>query len=185
MSNSSSFLLNFFKERKTVGAVAPSSRFLAKKMLQNIDFDQVRVVVELGPGTGVFTKKILEKLHPEGKLFVFELNEAFFEILKATFHDPRVVFVNDSAENIKEHLEQQNIQFADVVISSLPLANFPEKLKQSILEASSNVLKEGASFVQFQYSLNARKKIKQHYKDMNISFTPINFPPAFVYHCKK
>jgi phospholipid N-methyltransferase len=185
MGNSSSFLLNFFKERKTVGAVAPSSRFLAAKMLKDIDFDQARVIVELGPGTGVFTKRILEKLHPEGKLFVFELNTAFLEKLKAVFHDSRVVFINDSAEKIKDYLNQHNIKQADVVVSSLPLANFPDTLKNNILQAASDVLKEGATFVQFQYSLNARKKIKTHYKEMNISFTPINFPPAFVYTCKK
>src|SRR3989338_7901463 len=81
MSGRKSFLRNFWKEKKMVGAMSPSSPFLAKKMLKSIDFKTVRVIVELGPGTGVFTRKMLEQLHPEGVLLVFELNDNFMQLL--------------------------------------------------------------------------------------------------------
>jgi phospholipid N-methyltransferase len=48
MPNKKSFLKQFWKEKKMVGAMAPSSRFLAKKMLENIDFSNAKVLVELG-----------------------------------------------------------------------------------------------------------------------------------------
>ena len=81
MPNKRSFLKQFWKEKKMVGAMAPSSRFLAKKMLKNIDFENARILIELGPGNGVFTEKIIEKMHPDAKLLVFEF-QIFRKFLK-------------------------------------------------------------------------------------------------------
>ena len=94
MSDKRSFIRNFWKERKMVGAMAPSSKYLAKKMLERIDFSTAKVIVELGPGTGVFTRKILQKLSPDGILLVFELNDSFMNMLKKEFKDPRVILIH-------------------------------------------------------------------------------------------
>jgi len=163
----------------------PSSRFLAKKMLESIDFEQTKVLVELGPGNGVFTHKMLDKLPKDGNLFVFELNDEFYAALKKEFKDPRVHIIHDSAENIGAHLEKNGFTQADVVLSSLPLANFPSVLKNKILSESHRILKDNGLYIQFQYSLNAKKAIKSFFPSLDISFTPANFPPAFVYTCRK
>lgn len=168
-----------------VGSMAPSSRFLAKKMLESIDFQHSKVIVELGPGNGVFTRKILEQLRPDGVLLVFELNDEFMALLKKEFHDPRVHLIHDSAEKIGDYLHKFGLKQADAVISSLPLANFPQELKERILKESHKVMHEKALYVQFQYSLNAKSHIKSTFKKVSISFTPANFPPAFVYTCRK
>jgi len=180
-----SFLRQFWKERKMVGSMIPSSRFLAKKMLESIDFERTKVLVELGPGNGVFTHKMLDKLPQDAHLFVFELNDTFYESLKKEFKDPRVHIIHDSAENIGVHLEKSGFSEADVVLSSLPLANFPSVLKNKILSESHRILKENGLYIQFQYSLNAKKAIKSFFPSLDISFTPVNFPPAFVYTCRK
>lgn len=185
MSDKRSFIRNFWKERKMVGAMAPSSKYLAKKMLKRIDFSTAKVIVELGPGTGVFTRKILQNLSPDGILLVFELNDSFMQMLRKEFKDPRVILIHDSAEKIGEYLEKHGYSHADVVVSSLPLANFPSELKNRILTESHRVMHPDSLYVQFQYSLNAKKNIKQFYKQVDIAFTPANFPPAFVYYCKK
>ena len=56
------FLSEFIKEFKTVGAITPSSKFLMKKMLSKIDFSKNVFLIELGPGTGVFTTEILSRM---------------------------------------------------------------------------------------------------------------------------
>jgi phosphatidylethanolamine/phosphatidyl-N-methylethanolamine N-methyltransferase len=71
------------------------------------------------------------------------------------------------------------------VVSSLPLANFPEKLKMNILTKSAASMHEESLYIQFQYSLNAKKAIKSVFSSVGITFTAVNFPPAFVYTCKK
>jgi phospholipid N-methyltransferase len=180
------FLKEFFKEKKTVGAISPSSKHLAKRMLENIDFKKSKVIIELGPGTGVFTRIITSELAEDGKLMIFELHDAFYESLKKEFaNDKRVVIINDSAENIGKHLKEQGIDEVDVVVSSLPLTNFNKILVADILKQSHKCLKQSGLYIQFQYSLNAQKLLKGVFKTVRITFTPRNIPPAFVYTCIK
>lgn len=180
------FLKEFFKERKTVGAISPSSKSLTKKMLKNVDFKNANVIVEYGPGTGVFTRRIIESMNPDAKLYVFELHEPFFVSLKKEFeNDKRVLVINDSAVNVRKYLELDNKKYADVIISSLPLTNFDQKLTMRILKSAEIALKPEGQYIQFQYSLNARKLLIKIFSSISIQFTANNLPPAFVYTCKK
>ena len=97
MLSSKSFFQRFLKEKKMVGAISPSSIFLTNKMLENIDFEKTKVLVEIGPGTGVFTKKVLSRMQPNSVFLVFELNTDFFQELQTKIVDKRVIFINDSA----------------------------------------------------------------------------------------
>lgn len=185
MAKKAAFLKQFWQEKKMVGAMSPSSRYLAHKMLKNIDFKKAKVLVELGPGTGVFTKRILDAMNPDAKLLVFELNDNFYESLRQEINDDRMILIHDSAEYINRYLKEENLLNTDYVISSLPLANFPNKLKANILNASYDALKNNGKYIQFQYSLNSKKELEACFESVHISFTPLNFPPAFVYTCIK
>lgn len=179
------FRKQFWSQRNIVGAIAPSSRFLAKKMLQNIDFKNAKIIIELGPGTGVFTEEIISKMAPDAQLLVFEINDAFYHSLVGKIKDERVHLIHDSAEKIEHYLSHHNLDKADVVVSSLPLAVFSPELRTGIITASKSALHTHGKYIQFQYSLQARTLLKKFYKRVNISFTPLNFPPAFVYTCLK
>jgi phosphatidylethanolamine/phosphatidyl-N-methylethanolamine N-methyltransferase len=181
----SNFLQQFWKEKKRIGAMAPSSRFLAQKMLENINFDQDQVIIELGPGTGVFTEKLLSKMTTGSHLLVFEVNDNFYAQLKQQLQDDRLILIHDSAEKLDFYLAKYHLEKAHVVLSSLPLANFPETLTQTILKASKDALLPNGKYIQFQYSLQAKKEIETIFGEAQISFTPLNFPPAFVYTCTK
>ncbi|MBI2259935.1 MAG: methyltransferase domain-containing protein [Flavobacteriia bacterium] len=180
-----SFLKSFFADKKMVGSMTPSSKFLTQKMLKNVDFKKAKLIVELGPGTGVFTEKILENLSSDAHLMIFELNDGFFENLQKRIVDPRIIWVNDSAEKIHEYLQKNGFLFADYIISSIPLANLPKKITENILSDSYSCLKNQGKFIQFQYSLLSKKLIDNQFQTVHISFTPLNIPPAFVYTCIK
>ena len=175
MSEKKSFIRQFWKEKKMVGAMAPSSRFLAQKMLANIDFNEAKVIIELGPGTGVFTDKILDQMSADAVLLVFELNENFCNQLQKRITDKRAHIIFDSAEKIEYYLAEYELEKADVVVSSLPLANFPQDIRDSVLKASHNSLKPVGKYIQFQYSLQSKKHIKKVFDDISIDFTPLNF----------
>ncbi|MGA8943791.1 MAG: phospholipid methyltransferase, partial [Thermoactinomyces sp.] len=66
------FFSKFVQSPRQVGSIAPSSKFLAKKMLAPIDWKHASVIAELGAGTGALTKYIHLFKHPDCKLFVFE-----------------------------------------------------------------------------------------------------------------
>lgn len=185
MTTKKGFLKQFFKEHKVVGAMSPSSKFLGEKMLKNVDFENSDLLIELGPGTGVFTELILERLKPNSRLLVFELNDHFYSNLKHKIKDKRVQLIHDSAENIAQYLSEDEKGKIDVIISSLPLAIFDPELRTSVLDRSHEVLKNNGTFVQFQYSLQAKGMLKNKFSKVDIQFSLMNFPPAFVYNCKK
>lgn len=182
MTTKRKFLKEFWKDKQMVGAISPSTRFLGEKMIENVDFDKARMIVELGPGTGVFTELILNRMHPDAKLLVFELNDSFYQNLAKRFDDPRVQIIHDSAEKIADYTDGKKV---DAVISSLPLMVFSEELRNNVVNAAYDSLKKDGKYMQFQYSLQSKKLLQSVYKTVSVKFTMKNLPPAFVYTCSK
>ena len=171
-----------FKD-KSVGAMAPSSRFLAAKMLNHVPIKEAKVIIELGPGTGVFTEKIIQKMGADTQLIVIELNDHFYEALAHKIQHPNVHLIHDSAEQIHQILNDLQLEKADLIISSLPLAMFPSELRHAILDAARENLRPKGHFVQFQYSLQAHSLLKKCFHKVKLDFTPFIFPPGFIYTC--
>jgi len=181
--------INFFREAvkniKTLGTIAPSSRFLSRKMLRKIDFQKAEVLVELGPGNGAITNYILESLAPNATLICFEINDNFYHQLKKIEH-PQLIVLKASAEKIEEELAKLNIHKLCCIISSLPLTIIPDEVSDEILKNSYKILENNGTFIQYQYSLTYYKKLKKVFKEaISLEFEPLNIPPAFIYHCKK
>lgn len=170
---------------KTSGTIMPSSRFLVKKMLHEIDFSKADVIVELGPGNGVITKKILNKLHPKAILICFEINDSFYDELTKIKH-PQLKVVKKSAEMITDELKKLGYSKSCHIVSSLPLTNIPEEISRNILKNSYSSLEKNGTFIQFQYTLTYFKKLKTVFdKAVSLDFEMLNLPPAFIYRCKK
>lgn len=184
-SMSKAFIKQFWKDKKMIGSIVPSSKFLCAKMLNNIPFETAKLIIELGPGTGIFTEKIIEKMGSNTQLLVVELNLDFFQNLKDTITHPNVHIKQDSATKIGILSKNLGFEKADIIISSLPLANFPAELRHSILKTVNETLSDNGNFMQFQYSLNAYKTLKSLFHTVKLKFTALNFPPAFVYTCTK
>ncbi|MFT4601861.1 MAG: phosphatidylethanolamine/phosphatidyl-N-methylethanolamine N-methyltransferase [Arenicella sp.] len=175
------FLSTFFSERKQVGAVAPSSRFLVKSMCDKIDFKSAKVIIELGPGTGVFTSELLKRANKDTKILTLELNENFYNLLKDKFQDDRLEILYRSADEITQILSERGIDKVDAILSSLPLTVIPKEIKEQIITQSFEALKEDGIYVQYQYSLSAKKLLENTFGKMKMGFVPVNMPPAFVY----
>ncbi|MEN9699509.1 MAG: rRNA ((1402)-N(4))-methyltransferase [Bacteroidota bacterium] len=178
-----SFLREFFKANKMVGSILPSSRFLSKKMLRPIQFDSAAVIVEFGPGTGVFTKALLSQMGPKCQLVVIELNDAFYQRLKRQFHDPRLHLIHGSASDLGNILKQLQLGKADYILSSLPLTNFPQELRNAILTEAKTQLSMKGLYIQFQYSRGLKSLYAQHFKHVSLDYTALNVPPAYIYTC--
>ena len=182
---SKAFIKQFWKDKKMIGSMMPSSKYLAAKMLNHIPFKNTKLIIELGPGTGIFTEKIIQKLDSTTQLIVLELNKEFYKELKTKINLPNVHIKEASADKIGEIMLELGFKKADIIISSLPLANFSVKLRNSILEVVKESLNDNGSFIQFQYSLNAYKSLKKLFPIVKLNYTVLNFPPAFVYTCSK
>ena len=85
---------------RNIASVAPSSRHLARAMLEGVPISGVRTVVELGAGAGAITRVLLKSLQPQATLLAFEINPEFISYLQESFSDPRLVLLNARAESL-------------------------------------------------------------------------------------
>jgi len=178
------FLLQYVFKPRTVGAVLPSSRFLARKMVAGINFLGAKCVVEFGAGTGVFTEKIVERCGMDTTVLVFEMNESFAIPLQEKYaHLPNVHILCDSAANIGAYLQEHKFEYADYIISGLPFASLPQEVSHNILDETRRWLKPGGLFVTFQYSLLKKGLIEGYFSDIEITREYRNVPPAYVLRC--
>lgn len=179
------FIKSFFKNPLRVGALVPSSPYLADKMADLADFSGAKCVVEFGSGTGSVTKKILRRLPEDCVLLSFEIEKSFAEQLKKSIGDKRLIVINDSAEQLAKYLKKYGHKRADCVISCLPLASLPNNITKRILETAKEFLKDGGYYIQIQYSLNDFNNLKNIFPKVRLGFEIRNFPPAFIYICEK
>jgi phosphatidylethanolamine/phosphatidyl-N-methylethanolamine N-methyltransferase len=171
------FLRELLRNPKSISAMAPSSRWLAKAMTAHLG-PQTGRVVEFGPGTGIFTRAILAQgVRPEN-LTLFEVNRDFALHLRAAF--PGVTVVNGGAQTIDAH-----VQHVGAVISGLPLLSFPADLNMAIMTGAFAALKPGGTFTQFTYG--PKSPLPEPIRtalNLRVSAGPkiwLNLPPARVY----
>lgn len=177
------FARNFFKYPSMLGSVIPSSRFLVKHLMAQVDWDRVRVLVEFGPGVGTITREALKRMRPDAVLLVIELNEEFVEYLSATIRDPRLRVVHGSAANVRRILAEQGIAFADYIISSIPYSLLPEAARQEIVTESRRALKAEGSLLVFQYNRTLLPYLKSNFSSVKLNVHFLNILPALIFHC--
>lgn len=179
----------FFRESirsmRTMGSVAPSSRFLCRTIAQKIDPARAQVVVELGPGDGVVTRYLLRRLGPQARLLVFEINPVFVEKIGRELDDHRLLIIHDSAENMGQHLSQHGITAIDYLVSGIPFVVLPEVLAKNIIDTCRRWLRPGGWFIQFHYSPWLVGFYRRIFGNAKVDFVPLNFPPAIVISCER
>src|SRR3954467_9053440 len=116
------FLRSFIDGPRRVGAVLPTSRYTVRATLDMALVAQARLVVELGAGTGPYTREIVRRLRPDARLLAFELDPALAERLAADVTDPRVQVITDSAANLDAYLDGRR---PEVIVSGLPQPPLP------------------------------------------------------------
>ncbi|MCY6485773.1 SAM-dependent methyltransferase [Clostridium aestuarii] len=180
------FIRNFIKYPDMIGAVWPSSKFLAKKMITDVNFENAKCIVEYGPGTGIFTNELIKNKKENTILLVLELNKELYNTLEEKYSNIKNVhIINDTAENVGMYVNQYGFECADYIISGLPFTAFPEELSKSILTNTLEILNKEGKFITFQYTLLKKNFMKKFFPSININFEMINIPPAFVFSCSK
>jgi phospholipid N-methyltransferase len=149
MSDHLLLLGRFLRSPRTVGTIAPSSQVLAREMLRHIDFAVGPRVVELGIGTGAFTRQIDERLGPKGSYLGVEIDPEF--VARAQKQWPRLECVCASAETLPALLKARGLLHVDHVISGLPFASLPGVVTRAILAALHDSIRPGGTFTTFQY----------------------------------
>lgn len=173
------YLRRFVARPAQIGSVAPSSPFLTRAMLRDIDWAVMGTVAELGAGTGVFTQAIDGERVSGSRFLSFEKDDSLRAELRRRF--PRVEWHSD-ATALRSMLGPAGV---DCVISGLPFANFRPALRRALLQDIASVLRPGGRFIAFQYSLQLRGELRARFADLDIELVVRNVPPAVVYRCRR
>lgn len=177
------FLRLSVKNLRTIGSISRSSPSLCRQIAKSAQVQNAKVVVEMGAGDGAVTHHLLECLPPDALLLVFEVNEDFVAMLRATFQDPRLHIIHDSALHAPKYLQSLRVGPVDCLVSSIPFAVLPDATAQAILETYQKVLRPGGLFVQYHYTPWMWPVYKRLFGNVKLNFVALNLPPAVVMQC--
>jgi phospholipid N-methyltransferase len=180
------FFGKFLRHGTTIASIWPSSPSLARATIKEIDWSSVKVVVELGAGTGPITDQIIRKLKPHTTFIAIERDHDFAKILQRRFsHCKNVEIVQCDVRDLDGVLKARGIKHVDAFVSGLPTPTLPKPVRNRMLASVRRYLVDGGVFsniteIPFWY-WNYYKKF---FNDVSFDLVMKNMPPGGVYHCR-
>ncbi|WP_412509239.1 class I SAM-dependent methyltransferase [Roseovarius sp. SYSU LYC5161] len=163
-----------------VVAIAPSSAAVARRMTEGIQ-KVSGPVVEIGPGTGSFTRAILARGVTPERLTLLETNERFCDTLHRNF--PGVTVLNKPAQDIAT----LGLESVGAVVSGVPVLARP-RIQREVLGRAFGIMAPDGFFTQITYSPHAPVS-PQVQRELGVRAEKratvwANLPPArvFVFH---
>lgn len=180
-----SYIKNFIKD-PDVAAITPSSQFLVRRVCKWINFDEPSVIVEYGPGTGVFTRHIAKHMTDDSRLILIESNDEFIEALRDEFGaDQRVEIHHDLAQHIDDILKDAGETRADYVVSGIPFSFLDEDVKQELLDQTYDALVDEGKFLVYQNYNHMEKPLRENFDRFQMEYELLNIPPMCAYEAVK
>lgn len=180
------FLKTWLQRPMKTGAVAPSSNALARIITSDI-VPNGGPVIELGPGTGAFTRSILAKGLPEDQLTLVENSPDFTALLRQRF--PHAQLLEMDVTRMRMWDDPWNNMQAQAVISGLPLLTMGLRAQWNVVGACMQSLRAGAAMYQFTYMTKCpiapEILARQNLRAERIGSAVFNLPPASVYRIFK
>ncbi len=177
------FLKATLKDYK-VGAITVSSKYVVKKLIEQLFLSDPKYIVEYGAGDGVVTKEILKNLPADGKLIAFEINENFIHELRR-IKDDRLVISTDDVIAASGDLKRAGLPRIDAVISGIPFTLISPKDRVRLIANTCSALGKEGVFLVYQYSPLIFPILKKYFRSIDISFEPRNFLPYFIMRAEK
>lgn len=172
------FLETFIKNPLCNASITPSSSYLAKWMIKDIDFSKKLNILELWAGTWPMTEEIVKVKTKDSNYIIIDLEKKYVDILNKKYWN-KAKIVEWNALDFQEICKKNWMEKIDLIISSLPFISkdvneiFVKKIKEQI--------SKWTTFRMFTY---APYFMKKHYKELPLKkkeFILLNVPPAWVY----
>lgn len=178
------FLKRVLANPVRVGYLVPSSPFLTRQTAKFIDFPTARTVVELGPGEGCHSRRIIRRMHADSKLILIELDAHFAKHLKSQFcDDARVVVIHGNALQLAEILDKLGVSKPDYIVSGIPFTIMQRELREKLLASIARAMGLHSRFITYQVSLG----ISDHalFEHVRSKHCLLNVPPIHVMELRK
>jgi phospholipid N-methyltransferase len=203
------FIREFIRNHHTTGAILPSGRQLAGSLSRYVAEASPtgRRILEVGPGTGAVTRRIVAEMKPGDTIDLVELNESFFRQLEELFrNDAHFQSVAGRSKIINAPVQDLPADNKyDLIVSGLPLNNFSVELVESILQKLMELLKPGGTLSFFEYiavryarALVSGRADRERLRGIGRAMHAVldkheirreavilNVPPAWVHHVRR
>lgn len=177
------FIAAWIRSPLKVGALLPSSRFLARAMAAQVDVGLAGAVIELGAGTGVVTHALMQTGIEPRRLVVIERDARLHAVMCAQFPSLNVLCAD--AAHLDQVLENIHVKAVSAVVSSLPLLSMPSQVRDAIVEQMARAIGKDGVIVQFTYGprspITAGQMRKCHLQGRRVKLVVANVPPAHVW----
>ena len=181
MTDAVPFFCAWMSDPLRVASIVPSSWALAEAITADIT-PATGPVMELGPGTGVFTRALLARGIQQRDLILVENGKEFADLMCLRFPEAKIVCADAATlSNIPLDADRK----PGAVVSGLPLLSMPPTKVFAILDGAFRQMRPGGAFYQFTYG--PRCPVSRRIRDLldlkaeSTGWVFANFPPAQVY----
>jgi len=165
-----------------VGAVMPSSRWAVAKIMARVP-DRLKTVLEYGPGDGVLTRRLLDRLDSTGKLLAIETNPTFIAALQK-IEDARFALVMGDATVAADYAREHGLADFDLVISGIPFSMLSDRTRRDVVAKTYDLLRPGGVFLVYQTSPLMVPYLKKKFA-VKTTMELRNVPPYFIMQAVK
>jgi len=186
MSDFTLFFGKFLRHGTAIASLAPSSRWLSRATIGDIDWTRAGVVVELGAGTGPITRELAARAGDSTRLLIVERDPDFAAILRDRYSSrPNLEVVEGDVRDLAGMLDDRGISTVDHIVSGLPVPSFPKDLQRSLFRNVRDVLLPEGTYNQItEMPLVYRNFYRRYFDHVRFVFEARNFPPAGAYVCR-
>ncbi|MDD5532406.1 MAG: rRNA adenine N-6-methyltransferase family protein [Syntrophales bacterium] len=182
------YIRNLLADRY-VASITPSSKSAVERICRKINFKAKNLIIEYGPGLGVFTSRFLEYMSPESRLIAIERDPDFHRLLRREIDDPRLLVHLGCAGSVLDVLHGVNGEGADYIVSGIPFSLLSGQMRAGIISNTFSALKNGGSFLAYQtfYQPDRHLKslLKEHFPVVRTELVLPCIPPLSIIEAKK
>jgi phosphatidylethanolamine/phosphatidyl-N-methylethanolamine N-methyltransferase len=174
------FFRRWLQNPLQMGSVIPSSPVLGKLIAKHIEKGSEAAVLELGAGTGAVTHSLIRSGIAPKRIVLVEIVPEMAEHLELTFPETKVL----QADAFNLPADKLNHIAADIgtVICGIPLVLLPEKKQRQFIDQVEAVA-PGKGFLLYTYCITSPLPYRTlKLEAERLAWTPLNFPPASVWH---
>lgn len=179
VANSGLFFRRWLANPLQMGSIIPSSRALCERIARNVRRNDDEYVLELGAGTGVVSKAMIDHGVPPEKLIVVEIVPDMADHLRSVL--PGVNVICGDAFALKETIPPEWQNKIGTAICGIPLVMLPLEQQQRFVDAVESVA-PGKGFLLLTYCITSPLPYRKlGLNATRLEWTPLNFPPASVW----
>jgi phosphatidylethanolamine/phosphatidyl-N-methylethanolamine N-methyltransferase len=178
-SNPFMFFKRWLANPLQMGSIVPSSPALCRRVVRQTRRAADEYVLELGAGTGVISRALLQGGVPANRLIVVEIVPDMAGHLRRIL--PNAMVIEGDARRLADLIPEEIQGRIGTVVCGIPLVLLPQPRQAEFIDAIKSVA-PGRGFLHYSYCATSPLPFRHHaLKAKREAWTPLNVPPASVW----